>query len=302
MTKETIKESFRRFLFNISPKLNVWYGIAIHRSYYRHFLSFKHPVTMDEKLNVMKLERYKYDPIYTQCADKYAVRQFVQDMGCGEILNELYFVWNDVDEIDWDLLPDSFVIKWNFGCGQNLIVRDKSKLDKAAAEKQLRSWKRLHKTGYKAYAEMQYKNIEPKLICEKLIETEDGGAPVDYKVYCFNGKPYVVLLCFGRGASTHPMFYFVDKDWELKRLNQTGRDAPEGFSLPQPEGSDKLFEYAEKLARPFAFVRADFYLEKGKVTFGELTFTPGGAIDYHRLYDTNRVFGDMIDMNYKPVY
>lgn len=299
MNLYNLKIKFRYFLYDISPKLNVWYGIASHRNYYGHFLSFKNPITMDEKLNVMKLERYKDDPIYQKCADKYAVREYVKEKGCEEILNELYHVWDEVDEIDWDNLPNQFVIKWNFGCGQNLICFDKSTLDIEAAKQKLKDWKKLSNIFYKRNAEMHYRKIKPKLVCEKLIETEHGGLPVDYKIYCFNGKPYVVLLCIGRGNGVRPKYYFVDKDWNLQRLNRAGKEAPADFTLPKPEGSDKLFEYAEKLSKPFAFVRADFYLEKGKVTFGELTFTPNGGIDWNRLYETNKMFGDMIDMNYK---
>ena len=295
----SFKRWFRRVLFDISPRLNVWYGISAHKDYYKHCFDFKHPVTMDEKINVLKLERYNTDPIYTQCADKYAVREYVKKMGCEEILNELYYVWDDVEDIDWDVLPNQFVIKWNFGCGQNLIVKDKSILNIEDAKSKLRSWRSMHNTQYKTYAELQYKNIVPKLICEKLIETEDGNLPVDYKLYCFNGKPYTLMLCFGRGDVGGTKYFFVNRDWELMRINNAGKAAPDGFTLPRPKGADQLFDYAAKLVKPFCFVRSDFYLENGKVTFGELTFTPEGGIDYNFLYETNKMFGDMIDMNYK---
>ena len=147
---------------------------------------------------------------------------------------------------------------------------------------------------------MQYKGIPPKLICEKLIETESGDVPVDYKVYCFNGKPDCVLVCGNRSHMKHGAeYYFFDKDWNLKRYNKRGKEAPADFTLPRPEGFDKVFEYATKLSKPFPFVRVDFYLEKGKVIFGELTFTPAGGFDPNRLPETQLLFGNKVKLDKK---
>ena len=142
---------------------------------------------------------------------------------------------------------------------------------------------------------MQYKGIEPKLIVEKLIETEDGALPVDYKLYCFNGKPDCALVCLNRNTG-HPDFYFFDRNMNLKRYNKKGKNAPDNFTVPKPEGFEKIFDYAEKLSKPFPFVRADFYLEKGQVIFGELTFTPSGGYDPNRLPETQLLFGSMIKL------
>lgn len=259
-------------------------------------INLKNPQTLDEKIQYLKFHDYYQNPLVTQCADKYAVREYVKQCGCKEILNELYYVWDSVDEIDWDVLPNQFVIKWNFGCGENLICFDKSKLDIADAKKKLNDWYKEHDTFYLTYAEMQYRGIPPKLICEKLIETEDGGLPVDYKLYCFKGYADCVLVCTGRQNDGHgTKYYFFDKEWNLKRYNKTGKNAPANFTLPKPDGIEKVFEYAEKLTKPFPFVRADFYLEKGKVTFGELTFTPCGGYDVNRLPETQLLFGNMVN-------
>lgn len=260
-------------------------------------IHLKDPKTLDEKIQWLKFNTYYKNPLVTQCADKYAVRQYVEQSGCGEILNELYGVYDQVEEIPWASLPNQFVIKWNFGCGQNLIVPDKSKLDIESAKQKLKDWYQLRNTFYLTYSEMQYKDIPPKLICEKLIETESGDLPVDYKLYCFNGKPDCVLVCQKRGHMEHgAVYYFFDKDWNLKRYNKRGKEAPADFTLPKPKGIEQVFDYAEKLSKPFPFVRADFYLEKGKVTFGELTFTPCGGFDVNRLPETQRLFGDMVKL------
>ncbi|MBR1595536.1 MAG: hypothetical protein IJ665_02430 [Phocaeicola sp.] len=288
---------FKSLLTRISPRLNTE---VVYFFKFNKRINLKHPRTLDEKIQWLKLNSYLGNPLITQCADKYAVRKYIEQCGCGEILNDLYGVYDNVESIPWDSLPNSFVIKWNFGCGQNLIVHDKSKLNIKEAKKKLQDWYKLHDTFYLPYSEMQYKNIPPKLVCEKLIETEDGELPVDYKLYCFNGKPDCVLVCSKRGKMGNGAeFYFFDKDWNLKRYNKRGMEAPKGFSLPQPDNYKTLFEYATILAKPFPFVRADFYLEKGKVTFGELTFTPCGGFDVNRLASTQIQFGNMVNLEYR---
>ena len=144
---------------------------------------------------------------------------------------------------------------------------------------------------------MQYKGIKPKLICERFIEPDSGTLPVDYKLYCFNGLSDCVLVCAGRDTEGHhAKYYFFDRDWNLKRYNNAGKQVSADFTLPQPENYKKLFEYADKLSKPFPFVRADFYMERGNVIFGELTFTPCGGFDVNRLPETQILFGDMVDL------
>ena len=286
---------FKQCLTRISPMLNTF---IVYILKFKRPINLKHPKTLDEKIQWLKLNTYYENPLVSQCADKYAVRQYVEKCGCVEILNELYGVYDCVEEISWDTLPNKFVIKWNFGCGQNLIVFDKSKLDIEDAKRKLKEWYKVHDTFYLTYSEMQYKGIPPKLICEKLIETESGNLPVDYKLYCFNGVPDCVLVCSKRGQVEHGAeYYFFDKNWNLKRYNKRGKDAPVDFTLPRPEGIEKLFDYAAKLSKPFPFVRVDFYLEKGGVTFGELTFTPCGGFDVNRLPETQLYFGDLVKIN-----
>lgn len=283
-------------LYNISPKLLLKVRFLSYYKYYHKFLSFKKPITLDEKIQWMKLNYYKDNPLISQCADKYAVREYVKKMNCEDILIDLYGIYDNAKEIPWDKLPNKFVIKWNCGCGQNLICTDKSKLNIEETIKKLDKWKKDARVMYKYGAEMQYKPIVPKLIVEKFIETENGLAPVDYKLYCFHGEPYCLLTCTGRESGI-PKFYFVDKNWKLMRLNKAGKEAPEGFAPKKPEGYEQLFDYARRLSKPFPFVRADFYLEQGKIIFGELTFTPCNGFDYNRLYSTNEMFGKMLNLD-----
>lgn len=283
---------FKQTLTRISPLLNTK---VVYFMKFKKRIDLKNPQTLDEKIQYLKFHDYYKNLVVTQCADKYAVRDYVKQCGCEEILNELYYAWDCVDEIEWDKLPNRFVIKWNFGCGQNLICYDKESLNVEDAKQKLKDWYKTKDTFYLAYSEMQYKGIPPKIVCEKLIETESGGLPVDYKLYCFNGKADCVLVCVGRDLTGHnTKYYFFDRNWNLLRINKAGKAAPEGFTVPKPNNIEKVFDYAEILSKPFPFVRADFYLENGHVIFGELTFTPSGGFDNNRLPETQLLFGNMV--------
>ena len=161
----------------ISPTLNtkVQYYHYFHRR-----LDLKHPVTSNEKTLWLKLNTYYNNPLITQCADKYAVRNYVIQCGCKDILNDLLGVWENEKDIDWDKLPNRFVLKNNYGCAMNIIVLDKSQLDIPAATKEMRTWFR--STFHLTASEMQYAKIPRKIICERYLESDNGGTPNDYKI------------------------------------------------------------------------------------------------------------------------
>lgn len=282
---------FRYILTTISPKwtINLLFKLCHHRK-----PDLENPKTLDEKLQWMKLHYYPDNELVKQCADKWRVRDYVKDKGLEHILNEVLAVYEQPEEIDWDHLPEKFVLKWNFGNGGNVVCTDKNTLDRAKAVHDLKRFQKLK--FHLLAAEPQYDIDRKLLICEKFIEPERGVSPVDYKFYCFNGEAKYVLCCIGREDGQKPAFYFFDRQWQLQRLNRQGKMAPEGFSIPKPEGMDLLFEYAEILSKPFPFVRADFYLEYGKPYFGELTFTPSGGFDYGRLPESDLLFGSMVQL------
>ena len=165
----------------------------------------------------MKLYYYKDNPLVYQCADKYRVREYVRECGLEHILNELTATYKSPEDINWDVLPDRFVLKWNFGCGGNVICFDKKQIDKAKAMKELKEFQKIK--AHLICAEPQYK-MEKLLLCERFIESEDGAAPTDYKFYCFNGEAKYVLCCYNRSENRKPAFYFFDKNWQLQRFNQ----------------------------------------------------------------------------------
>lgn len=272
----------------VSPKLNtkVCYRVKFGRS-----INLKDPDTLDEKILKMKLEEFGTDELVRECADKYRVRSYIERKGCKEILVPLIATYDKAEEIDWETLPNRFAMKWNFGCGFNIICADKNKMNKSQVIDTMRKW---GKTDYYLeYSELQYKNVKKKIIVEQFLDEGNGSTPSDYKIYCFNGKPYCVMLCTDR-ESGHAKYYFFDKNWNFLRINRNGKEAPEGFSIPKPAGIDMAFEYAERLCEPFKFVRVDLYLVQGRVYFGELTFTPSGGMDSSRLPETDLMFGKML--------
>ena len=276
------------FLTRISPELNTKFR---YRTVFKKKLDMNNPTTLNEKILWLKHNTYHKNPLIIQCADKYAVREYIKDRGCEELLVDMYGAYDRVEDIPWEELPEQFALKWNFGAGMNIICNDKSKLDIPATVKQLKKWGKCK--YWLSHAEMQYKYAPKKIVCEKYLSDGTGVLPVDYKVYCFNGKAEYLFVCVGREKG-HPNFYFFDRNWQLCRLNKDGKAAPEGFTVEKPACADKIFEYAEKLSAPFPFVRADFYAIGDQVYFGELTFTPAGGLDVGRLPETDRLFGEML--------
>lgn len=287
-----LKNSFLKLLTLISPRLNT--QILYHHKFGK-CLDLKNPKTSNEKVLWLKLNTYYNNPLVTQCADKYAVRQYVEDKGCGEILNELLGVWTSPDDIDFNQLPPKFVLKSNYYYHMNLICTNKSELDLVVVRKELKHW--MCNNDHLVRSEMQYAAIPKKIIAERYIETEDGLSPTDYKVYCCNGEPVYVMVCIGRSNTEKPKFYYFDTQGRLQpELTTDGLQAPKDFQYQIPVGWAEMIQYAKKLSTPFPFVRADFYLENGKVIFGELTFTPGAGLDEGKLPYTDLLLGSLITL------
>lgn len=278
----------------ISPRLN---ALVLHKIKTGRKLDFENPVTFSDKLVVLKIRNYNNNPLVKQCADKYAVREYVKIKGHEDILNELIAVYDTIDAIEWDQLPNQFVIKWNFGCGFNIICCDKSKLDIPKTIIQLCDWGRMR--TYLGYAEMQYKNVDKKIIVEKFLSTKDSSLPSDYKLYCFNGECKAVLYISDRDKAEHKAAFF-DSMW-----NYLGVPHNEGKAIsykeinPLPEAPKSLqtmITAAEDLAEGFPFVRVDFYDVDGKAIFGEMTFTPSGGHDASEIDINGQTMGELLEI------
>jgi len=290
--RRSVIECGLKILTRISPTLNTK---VLYRHRFHKRLDLHNPQTSNEKVLWLKLHTYCHNPLVSQCADKYLVREYVKQCGCADILNELYGVYNHVADIPWDKLPQKFVLKSTYFTRYNILVPDKSKLDIPATKRELQYWQR--STDHLIASEMQY-NTPHRILCEHFIESKDGGAPEDYKIYCCNGEPTYVMVCIGRQNGQHPKFYYFDQAGTLQReMSQDGLDAPADFTFEKPTGWDAMFDYARRLTKPFPFVRCDFYLSEGKVFFGELTFTPAQGLDTEKLPFADNLIGSKIDLS-----
>lgn len=260
-------------LERISKHINPFWNDAVR--YYRitgKKMDWKHPQDMSQKL--LWLNRYDQSQLKADCADKYRMKEYVRFCGLDEINVPLIGVWSDPDEIDFDALPNQFAMKTNHGCGTNIICRDKSKLDVADAKRKLRDW--LQMDFGKLYNELHYLRIKPCVFAEKYLPTADLFQ-IDYKFQCINGEPYCILICADRDASGHAQLFSYNLQWERVSL-LNGEEQTLRREFPHPVNLEKMIAAAKTLAKPFPYVRVDFYEVEGRLYIGELTFTPYGNI------------------------
>lgn len=273
-----INQKWQKIKFKMQSELSVISPTLVSKIRYKQTfgraLDLKNPKTLNEKMMWLKLNTYANNPLVMQCSDKYAAREYVEKCGLSHILNELYGAWDKVDEVPWDTFPTKFAIKCNHGCGQNLICKDKEFFDIKKAEKQLEIW--LKDNYWKEYAEIQYKDIKRKIICEKYLEGKGDALPVDYKFYCINGEPVYIGNFIERDIEADSIIRgYFDINWQPSDMFKFKTDAEK---FPRPECLEEMLSYAKILSKPFPFVRVDFYEVAGKVYFGELTFTPTGCL------------------------
>ncbi|WP_022772772.1 ATP-grasp fold amidoligase family protein [Butyrivibrio sp. AE2015] len=283
-------EISRKTLTYVSPTLASKFIFRIAKG---RRLDLNNPVLFDDKIMWLKLKKYYKNPIITQCVDKYAVRDYIKECGCEEILNDLIGVYDSSNEINWDELPDKFALKCNHGCGYNIICDDKSKLDIEKTKKQLDDW--MKEDYYLNFAEVNYKYVPKKIICEKYLASKDGFLPNDYKIYCFDGVPKLVLTCYDRDDEKEQIqLVFTDLDFNI--LDYGAEGINDGRKIEKPESFDKMLEYCRKLSKGFPFVRMDFYDIDGKVFFGEMTFTPAGGLAKYYNDEGQKRLGEMISI------
>lgn len=246
--------------------LAIQYYIKLNRK-----INWKNPKRFTEWIQCYKAI-YR-NPLMHQCVDKYNVRSFVESKGLKDILIPNYGIFSSADDIDFNSLPQSFVIKTTDGSGgQNLIIcKDKSKLDIATAKTNLKSWKNLKNIN--AGREWAYTGIkESRIIVEKYIENPinpEEGIP-DYKILCFAGTPRYIFYDCDRYIEHKRNVY--DTDWNRIYVDTDCKQ--KDVEIPKPKNLDKLLKVATKLSEDFPFVRVDLYDIDGNVFFGELTFYP----------------------------
>ncbi|NLJ18279.1 ATP-grasp fold amidoligase family protein [Globicatella sulfidifaciens] len=260
-------------LYQLSPKLtlNILYRLKMKQK-----LNLKKPINYNEKLQWIKL--YEKNDLMPICADKYTVRQYVQNKGCGEILNELIWEGYNPDEIPFSTLPEKFVIKVTHGAGFNIICKNKADLDKKKVIKQLKKWL---KTKYiRSYGEWFYGVIKPRIIIEKFLSEDGETVPVDYKMFYFNnykGRKDVAFTVIDTDRFSQHKRKIYDDEWNLMKDAFITFPYDEKRDFEKPKHYDKMVKYAQILGEPFKHARVDFYVINSQIYFGEITFTNGAG-------------------------
>ncbi len=263
------------------------YGYYFPKSYMkiRYFARFgkiinlRNPQNLNEKIQWLLFNTNTSK--WSRLADKYAVRDYVSECGLEDNLLQLYGKWNNANDIDFELLPKSFVLKTNHGCGTIIIVNDKSKIDEKSIRKKMNKWLNSKRD---MGSEIHYKNIEPCIIAEELLPIEDGVSSItDYKIWCFNGKPHNFLITSNRfKGGVHLGCYDLQWNYQPNNLIITKSHPQENKPFKKPDNLDEILKVAEKLAGNFPQVRVDLYNIKGEIYFGEMTFTSkGGLMNYY---------------------
>lgn len=235
-------------------------------------INLSDPRTMDEKIIYMSFNTDTSK--WSECADKVKVREYIKECGYAGILPVVFGVYDDANQIDFSILPNSFVAKTNNASGTNIIVRDKSKADLQAIVKKLNAW--LERDYSKYSGDPHYGRIPPKILIEELLGDNspyNATSLADYKFFCVGGKPVCVEMMTDRTAHSHKRrFYDMDwnahDEWMLKGY-------PVADLAQRPVPFEEMKAIASSLSSPFKFVRVDFYVINDKPVFGELTFTPG---------------------------
>ncbi len=282
-----INRAKKKLIARLSPTLA---SKLFHKKRTGQSLNLDQPASFSEKCHWLKL--FWQHPLVAKCADKYEVREWITECGCEDTLNELYGVYEDVSEIDWESLPRQFALKASHGYGFNIICDDKDKLDREEVLLKAGQW--LKTTYGVKTVELQYWKMKPRIICERFIQSSPGRLPVDYKFFCFYGKVHCVMVCSGRKTKS-PNFDFFDREWKTK-LDYDINSTPDHVRIAKPASYEKMVEVAEKVSKPFPFVRVDFYDVDGKAVFGEMTFTPMACSDPDMTAEANETMGRLLKL------
>lgn len=273
----TLKMAWRGWYDNLNDRQYLEMMFPLMTGY---SLNLEQPVTFNEKMQWLKL--YDRKPIYTTMVDKYEAKKYVASIIGDEYIIPTIRVWDNFDEIDFDNLPNQFVLKCTHDSGGLVICRDKNKLDLSSVRKKIS--KSLKRNFYYAGREWPYKNVKPRIIAEKYMEDHSTSELRDYNFFCFGGMAKCYKVDFDRFVE-HRANYF-STDGELMKIGE--EICPPNFNkeIPVHENIEKMKELAEKLSATKPFLRADFYDADGKVYFGELTFYPASGFGKF-IYDGN---------------
>lgn len=255
------------------------------RSIMGYPLNLKNPVTYNEKLQWLKLNNRKQ--FYSKLVDKYEVKKYVEEKIGEKYIIPTYGVWDSFDEIDFDTLPNQFVLKCTHDSGSYVICSNKAEFDSVAAKHKIEDARK--KSFYWDSREWPYKNVKPRIIAEKYI----GFYPKDYKFFVFDGVIDSVMVCNGR-ENGHPRFYFYDTNW--KRLYYQHKEIEFEDIIEKPVGFEEMVNIVEQLSTGFPHIRIDLYNVDGRIWFGEYTFYDQGGFDTDITRETDLMWGKKIKL------
>ncbi len=254
-------------------------------------INFRDPQTFNEKLMWMKV--YYQEPLITKCCDKFAVKDYVANVIGPEYAVPTIKSWTNAGQIDFDELPDRFVLKVNWSSGYLKIVKDKSELDEDATRRQFAKWIKPYRNSYYQTFNWGYKNMPPIIFAEEYLEQANEQV-YDYKFFCFNGRVDSLFIATDRQDKSRPTtFDFYDADFKPLDITYGGH-AHVKTPHEKPANFEKMKELAAKLSKPFPFVRVDFYDLGDRVYVGEMTFYSGGALLSFEPVEWDKIYGDKI--------
>lgn len=266
MVKSKIFHSFLMALVKDDEKYvkwDYWWGIG-------RFPNLDTPQTYNEKLCWLKLNARR--PEYTKMVDKYDAKEFARNIIGNDYIIPTYGVWDRFEDIDFDALPNEFVLKTTHDSGWVIVCKDKAKFDKNSAKKKVEE--SFKNNLYYYHREYPYKDVKPRIIIEKLMVENGGGGLKDYKFFCFDGKVKMLFVATDRPVDTR--FDFFDRDFNHLPFKQGHPLASK--SIAKPINFEKMIETAEKLSKGIPHVRVDLYNINGQVYFGEMTFFHFGGV------------------------
>lgn len=251
-------------------------------------LNLKTPQTFNEKMQWLKL--YNRNPLYTTLVDKYEVKQYISDKIGENYIIPTIGIYNKFNEINFDELPDKFVMKCTHDSGSTIICTSKKKFDVEAAKKKIEKCMSIN--YYYNGREWPYKNVKPRIIIEKYINISEKEEMIDYKFFCFNGIPKMLLVCTERSEGLKKTFF--DMNGNIIKLKEGNHE--NNYFINLPTKFAKMKELAQKIAQKNIFIRVDFYEIEGKVYFGECTFFPNSGFEIFNPSKYDNILGDWIDL------
>lgn len=275
MANKNLKENkFKRFfalsLRGIIKAISKKKYIELQYKYITHHkLNFANPIRYTEKLQYLRYYVYPKNPLVSKCAGRVGVREYIKELHLDKYLIPIYGIYDKFEDINFDALPNQFVMKCSHGCAMNYICYDKSKIDFKSLKKQFNKW--LHTNYGKKTVELHYSPIKPQIIIEKLL-LEDDHLPIEYKIHVYNGKAKNLYVVTNRGKDIRYTNFYID--WTSFDGSQFNGWKKSDTPINKPANFDEMVKISELLAGNFPFVRVDLYNINGAIYFSEMTFTP----------------------------